>query len=150
MILPQVHLRNGCCTSPKFPSRPDYILSRALSPTHFRLVCERSPRLVRCAAHAGGRSFAAGSPFHQRPKALDHSFLCYRTPWFSHGPPAGSPDWVGVKGVRVSPSIRKCRQLWWADLQKAVLFRVAQLPFPAAKASAGWAKNQPCYDFYFL
>ena len=46
MILPQVHLRNVLLAPGQFRGGPDYILSgRPLAaPTHFHLVCERSPR----------------------------------------------------------------------------------------------------------
>ena len=146
MILPQVHLRNGL-TSPKFPKGPDYILSRAYGSTHFHLVCERSPCFDLLDKQQGLR---CGSSISPEDSGSSLPLLPY--PVVSHGPPASFLDWFGVKGFRNSPSIRKCRQLSDADLHEAdYCLESLSLLFPAAKASASvYAKDQPCYDFYFL
>jgi hypothetical protein len=47
---------------PQSPGEPDYILSRIENPTHFHLVCERSP------CPKGFRGFAADCPLYL-PKA---------------------------------------------------------------------------------
>ena len=79
MILPQVHLRNGVVAHgwgggrsdrsptprtvylpPRSLRGPDYILSRVRHPTHFHLVCGRSPYPSR---KGGRRGFAADCPF---------------------------------------------------------------------------------------
>ena len=90
---------------PRSPGGPDYILSgTAARPTHFHLVCGRSPYPPE------GDLGASLRIAHPLCRSRTIQIVCYHPPCRYHGPPGGFPPRVGAIGFRVSPAVRECRR----------------------------------------